>query len=739
MRRHACPSNTKFVESNLGRASALPLFLCDPSSLIYRCASVATEILKGGKMISRRSITILILALITAGFVWSQWPEEHGALFQTSLTEENQIPTDPLLGAPRGRTHTLLNGDWNIIIDPQGRGLPGKALGIDLPGYFQDLQSPGPKQLVEYQFDNSETLAVPGDWNSQRDDLFFYIGRVWYQKAVTLTPDPSKRYFLYFGAANYLAHIGVNGTYRASHEGGFTPFNVEVTDQLVDGRNTFVVSVNSLLGDETVPTANTDWFNYGGLTRDVMLISTPKSLIRNYKVELLDREEKSVSVSIQSVAPAGTEVRVALPELSVEETARVDAHGMAEVQFDASFDLWTPENPKLYDLTLTQAGETISDRVGFRTIETRGSEILLNGEPVFLRGISTHEENTLHPGRNSNAEEARALLSLIKELGGNFVRLAHYPHNEHTVRVADELGLMVWAEIPVYWDVDWKSDRSYKSASTQLSELIQRDWNRASVITWSVANETPNTSARLDFLDRLAGLARSLDATRPITAALVGDEVGTQLGTAVALRALNDPDLDQAAKQRIRDYLGPVQSFLLDQAIAWEYLDPTAPPKIELEDPLGDIVDLVGVNEYIGWYYSAFFALLWDLPEDYIRETVFSLMPDTEITNAYGKPLIISETGGGALAGFSDADAPIWSEEYQAKIYQQQIDMVQNSDQLAGMSPWILKDFRSAMRPLNGIQDFWNRKGLVSETGDRKQAFYVLQEFYQTHPGVNQE
>jgi beta-glucuronidase len=255
------------------------------------------------------------------------------------------------------------------------------------------------------------------------------------------------------------------------------------------------------------------------------------------------------------------------------------------------------------------------------------------------------------------------LLSWAKELGCNFVRLAHYPHNESMLRMADEMGLMVWAEIPVYWTIMWDNTETYENARNQLGEIITRDKNRASVILWSVANETPVSEPRNKFLKGLIDYARSLDSTRLLTAA-------------------NE-----------RRYENPTTQLV--------------------DDPLGQYLDVLGCNEYVGWY-------------DGLPAKADGLTWKVNLN----KPLIISEFGADALFGLHGDKSVRWTEEYQKDVYEHTLAMLRKIPSLRGMSPWILTDFRSPRRPLPRIQDFYNRKGLISARGERKQAFFVLQNFY---------
>lgn len=322
-------------------------------------------------------------------------------------------------------------------------------------------------------------------------------------------------------------------------------------------------------------------------------------------------------------------------------------------------------NPKLYEVKISTGSETIHEKIGFRSIETAGTEILLNGEPMFLRGICIHEENAMRGGRAYSVEDARLLLGWARELGCNYVRLAHYPHSEYMARVADEMGILVWEENPVYWTIQWENPETFANAKNQLTELITRDKNRASVIIWSMANETPVSEARTDFLRRLTEHARSLDNTRLISAAL---EV---------------------------------------------HRDPARPNDRIVEDPFAEYTDIVNYNEYVGWYDG--------LPP---------LCDNVNWVIKYNKPVMISEVGAGALQGLHGDALTRWTEEYQEDLFRRNMAMLDKIPQFRGVSPWILCDFRSPRRHLAGIQDGWNRKGLIGQNGVKKKAFFVLQDFY---------
>ncbi len=565
--------------------------------------------------------------------------------------------TSNLIANVAGRTTISLDGAWRVIVDPYENGLGSR--------FFENRKPKDKSDLVEYDFDHAWVLNVPGDWNSQRESLFFYEGPVWYKKSFSYHKKPQTRAFVYFGAANYFARVYLNGKKLGEHEGGFTPFNFEITEGLADGDNFLIVEVNNARRADGVPTVNTDWWNYGGLTRSVEIIEVRETFIENYSVQLAKGAMSEVAGWVQiNGASQPQQVTIEIPEAGIKQAVTTDSSGRAEFHFPAKLKLWTPEDPKLYRVALSAAGDSVADEIGFRSIETRGTQILLNGKPIFLRGINMHDEAPYPGGRAFSEDDDRTLLGWAKELGCNFVRLAHYPHNEGTVRMADRMGLLLWAEVPVYWKIAWENPATLENAQTQMRDMIARDRNRAAIILWSLSNETTPSPARLEFLRKLAAYTRQLDETRLLTSAL---NVTRKAG----------------ADARV------------------------------LDDPVGEYLDVLGLNEYIGWYEGK--------AEDADR---------TKWTFAYAKPVIVSEFGAETPAG-SHGDAETrWTEEFQARVYEHQIQMLRQMPQLAGTTPWLLMDFRSPRRPLVGIQDYYNRKGLISDRGLHKLAFYVLQKFY---------
>ena len=556
---------------------------------------------------------------------------------------------------------TTLNGKWNVIIDPTGSG--------DWRQVWKEKKPQGKTDFVEYSFEGGPVLNVPGDFNTQMPELTYYEGTVWYRKTFTNTLKNGHRLFLHFGAVNYKTDVYLNGKLIGSHEGGFTPFQFEITKFIKPDENSVVVRSNNYRAADGIPGTGYDWFNYGGITRDVNLIETQSSFIEDYFIQL---KKNSMNEVLGWIKLNGNQlsqrVSVRIPELGIDYNTKTNAEGLAEVRFASGFQLWSPQNPKIYQVIVQSETDTLSDQIGFRNIETKGVHILLNGKPLFLKGVNIHEENPSLAAKAFSESDDLILLNSAKELGCNFVRLCHYPHNEQMVKLAERMGLMVWDEIPVYQNIEFAAPGVTGKMSLMLKEMIRRDRNRCSVFLWSLSNETSSDTPNRDkALTDLSLLCRQLDSTRLITAVICN------------------------------------QNYANNTFDVW--------------DPICKYFDVVAVNEYLGWYTP------WQGKASEVKwKLAFR-----------DKPMIISEFGGEARYGsnFGPKDeADSWSEEFQEKIYRDQTEMFAKTPSLAGVCPWILFDYRSSgrMHPLK--QGGWNRKGLLSEKGEKKRAWYVMKEYF---------
>lgn len=571
------------------------------------------------------------------------------------------VRAQDLIANVYGREMQSLNGKWDAVVDLYDQGRKNKI--------YLNRKPEGKTDFYEYAFENGLRLDVPSDWNSQTPELKYYEGTVWYARRFDAPRQDGRRLFLHFGAVSYRCRVYLNGEEIGSHEGGFTPFQIEVTGRLKPADNFLAVEVNNTRTPDAIPAMAFDWWNYGGITRDVSLVSVPEAFVEDYFIRLDKDSADRISADVRlSGAPAGTSVLVEIPELKVRETASADERGAAALSFRVkNLKRWSPEDPKLYRVIVSAGRDRVEEMIGFRNVRVEGEDIYLNGAPVFLKSVSFHEEIPQRMGRAFSESDAVMLLSEARALGCNMIRLAHYPQNEYIVRLAEKMGFMLWEEIPVWQGIDFANDATRQKAGRMIREMVGRDRNRCALTFWGVANETQPSEPRNEFLRYLISCCRELDDTRLIVAAF---------------------DLVRFDRDR--------QLFVMD-------------------DPFIEALDVVAVNKYMGWYHP------------------WPVTPDRAVWDvARGKPLIISEFGGEALYGQHGAadTASSWSEEYQEALYRDNLRMFENIPNLRGVSPWILFDFRSPFRFHPTNQEGWNRKGLVSDRGYRKKAWYLMKAYY---------
>ena len=561
----------------------------------------------------------------------------------------------------QARVATSLNGTWNVIVDP-----------TDIGEWRQVWLEQTPKSktdFFEYSFDGGTTLQVPGDFNSKLCELKFFEGTVWYRKQFSYHPQKDKRLFLRFEAVNYRASVYVNGKKIGSHEGGFTPFQFEITNNIHEGQNTVVVKVNNSRSANGLPGMGYDWLNYGGITRDVNLVETGNTFIDDYTIQLKKDAPNIVMATLQlNGAMKQQNVEIKIPELKINHRGRTGANGSATLEFKGAVERWAPQNPKRYQVILKSETDVIIDTIGFRNISIEGSKVLLNGKNIFLKAVNIHEEQPMKAARACSKEDALLLLQAARNLGCNLVRLAHYPHNEHMVKEAEKMGLMVWSELPVYQHIQFSDSAVPQKMEQMLTEMIRRDKNRCGIIIWSLSNETyPSTPNRTNALADLTKKCRELDSSR----------------------------------------------LIVHVTNSQQYEDNT----FKISDPLYQFSDIIAINEYIGWYIP------W---QGKPAETKWNI----SISN---KPIFISEFGAEALYGNNDLPgdaAGNWTETYQAQVYKNQIEMFPTVPNLCGVSPWLLFDYQSPGRMHPTYQRGYNRKGLISEKGEKKKAWYIMRDYY---------
>lgn len=566
--------------------------------------------------------------------------------------EDKQATVEDLI-FDRSRKKESLNGLWHYAVDQYDTCIRQH--------WFAERYTDqnGFTMPVDYSFDEWPTMQLPCCWNTQSERFELYDGSMVFTRKFRYEGQNKEKVLLKIGAANYICRVFLNQEYLGMHRGGSTPAYFDVTG-LLQAENRIIIQADSTRRPEQVPTENTDWFNYGGVYRDIELIRLPETYIKRFQIALVsDGAFNKIKVRVRLSEPVNTAAQLRIDELGICAEIPV-TEGAGEAVLEAHPVLWCPENPKLYAVSLSCAGDEVSDEVGFREIRVQGHDILLNGKSIFLRGISAHEESVPN-GKALTDKERLENIRLAKELGCNFMRAAHYPHDERMARLADREGILLWEEIPVYWAIRFTREKTYADARNQLLELIERDWNRASVIIWSVGNENADSDERLAFMKNLADTAHAADENRLVSAACL-----------VSFR---------------------------ENAIA---------------DRLAEHLDVIGLNEYFGWY----------TPD-------FRLLPQLFENSHPTKPVIVTELGADALPGHHGTITDKGTEECQVYVYEKQVETLRGIDYVRGMTPWILYDFRCPRRT-SVIQGYYNRKGLLNpEKTYKKPAFYVLQRYYQ--------
>jgi len=430
---------------------------------------------------------------------------------------------------PRSNTYRQrieLSGFWDFCFDPQDAGV-------------EDGWQNG--------FKDARPIAVPSSWNDQFEEGRDYLGAGWYQTGFDLPWGwDEKRLVLRFDSVNYLATVWLNGRALGTHEGGHLPFEFEVTTIARQTGNQLVVRVDGDLAFDRVPPGNVtgdpddffpghgenypqaqfDFFPYCGIHRPVSLYATPRTYLRGLTVRTqIEGEIGNVHVEVESDGDAVGAARFRLDGHgyhSTVESAFYNNAAEADIHVpDAAF--WSPTNPNLYDLTveLVQGGNRVDSyslKVGIRTIQVDGNQLLLNGVPVHLTGFGRHEDFPV-VGRGYLPALIVKDYALMKWIGANSFRTSHYPYSEQMLDLADRLGFLVIDETPavgLYFREDGLEKRN-ALCGQYLRELIARDKNHPSVIIWSLANEPHSTPQARPIFEELYRDARILDPTRPVT------------------------------------------------------------------------------------------------------------------------------------------------------------------------------------------------------------------------------
>ncbi|NLR56847.1 beta-galactosidase [Chitinophaga polysaccharea] len=446
----------------------------------------------------------------------------------------------PCLLSAQHRTDNSLNSEWKFALDP---------VKVGEQEHWQDTA------FASQSFDK---VKVPHCFSTD-PRYFFYTGAAWYFKQFE-APDPGKEHmFLKFDAVFYKSKIWLNGTLLGTHEGGYTPFEFDITT-LLKNKNTLVLEVDNSWDTTTIPGAKTDvpyssaaqrqlypWINYGGITRQVHLITRPPTYISNSKITAIpDLAKGDATIRIKAfirnhdAVAVTTSVNVGIYRNGAKsnirfkpQSVKVEPGSVVPVELTGTLPasevtLWSPDAPALYSAAITAGMDTINTFFGIRKVEVKGTQILLNGEPLKLGGCNRPLD---YPGYGSMDPEEilEKDLVMIKSGGMELSRISHYPVPEALLNWADKHGLLIILEAG-NWQMTAKqmSDTLMRGKfRSQMREMMERDWNHPSVIAYSVGNEfQSHTEEGKAWVRDMGNYVRSLDDSRLITFAsmLLGNE-----------------------------------------------------------------------------------------------------------------------------------------------------------------------------------------------------------------------
>jgi len=565
---------------------------------------------------------------------------------------------------------------------------------IDLSGFFDfklDPDNVGEEKNWQKGVESSRSIGIPGSWNEQFIDTRDYLGPTWHFKNFYVSSSwKEKLVWFRIGAANYYAKVWINGKFIGEHEGGYLPFQFEVTDRVRFGKENFLsVKVDNQLSPERVPPGNIpeeehprsvrqrsypdvnfDFFPYGGIHRPVYLFCTPLDYIEDIAVTTSIEGKKGLIK--YRITKKGGEAKEAFIHLGDENT-RLDQKtefrgNMAEGELtidEATF--WSPDNPHLYEMVvelLSPEGAPIDEytlSIGIRTIEVKNDRLYLNEKLIFLKGFGKHEDFPII-GKGLNLPLIVKDYSLMKWIGANSFRTSHYPYSEEMMNMADKEGFLVIDEIPAVGLFFGKGNKRRLSLCKQyLRELIARDKNHPSVIMWSIANEPHSTKPEAkEFFRQLYQHTKKLDPSRLVTL---------------------------------------VSMFgLKEEALAY--------------------VDVICLNRYYGWYTE---------PGQLDRASHKLSRELDALYQTYKKPILLSEFGAGAIAGVHAHPAELFSEEYQAELIQKYCEVIESKPYMVGEHVWCFADFKTAQV---AYRVTLNRKGVFTRTRQPKLAAHLLRKIW---------
>jgi beta-glucuronidase len=575
------------------------------------------------------------------------------------------------------RERRSLNGLWRFAVDRDGAGRSERWWSRGLPGTLE--------------------MPVPASYNDVIPEPYLraYVGEVWYQSRVPVPRGWDGRVILRFDSATHAATVWINDVEAVSHQGGYTPFEVDVTDHVAPGDEARVtVAVDNRLSWRSIPPGVVDetpdgvrqryfhdFFNYAGLHRSVWLYTRPSNYINDITVVTeLNGTIGVIHARVDTVGPDASEITIELRDQAGEIVG--SATGAEAVLEIADVHPWRPGEGYLYTLVAElRSGEEVIDRyslpVGVRTVAVDGHRFLINGEPFYFRGFGKHEDL---PVKGKGHDDVFMVhdFALMEWMGANSFRTSHYPYAEDVLDYADRHGFVVIDETPAVginsglaggvfgaqpfttFSPDTINEATQRAHRRAIEEMIARDKNHPCVVMWSIANEPESTtSASRSYFEPLAAAARELDPTRPIGFANV-------MGSG---------------------------------------------PEV---DVITDLFDVIMLNRYYGWY-----ADTGDLAaaERHLEEELEAWVAK------YDKPIVFTEYGADALAGLHTMAGVPWTEEYQAAVLETFHRVFDRFDAVVGEHVWNFADFSTAPGILRVDG---NKKGVFTRDRRPKASAHLL-------------
>ncbi len=542
-----------------------------------------------------------------------------------------------------------------------------------------------------------QKVTVPGVWNKYAEKLDLFEGVCWFCREFTVDSLPEKaEALLRFGAVNYYCRVFLNARLVGEHEGGYTEFTLDVSKDLKEGKNFLAVEVDNRASITKLP-AVFGYFNYGGIHRDVSLEIHPEAHLKEVFVDGRPEGDSAGTLRVRGI------IKKAVPELKVSVTCQGVTGELKLTSERQKFDLrlkipritpWTPETPVCYPVKIklennSRVFDELSLETGFRRIVMRDGKILLNGKPVFLKGICYLYDSPAY-GLVMKPEQYLEDIALLKESGVNTIR-SHFPFTHEFYLACDRAGIMVWVETPVYC-LHPKTEARHtifsnpdinRLARSMVREMVLSGRNHPSIIIYSTGNEcnVENAEAKTFF----AGICREirqLDDTRLLSYASLYCNVG----------------------------------------------------------PLAEMVDILGINEYWGWYDKIYGGKGLEPEQEAKQKRVraklepinLKILDDklNELKRKYKKPMLLTEFGADSLPGYFSSSRNLWSEEYHADLLKETLAITAKHPEICGVFPFCFNDYRDPSKYVNNYWDYMNYKGLVSYQRRPKKAFYVLKTTY---------